>query len=169
YSHQSMTNSGTLVEQNLFERCDGEIEIISSKSCENVYRGNTFLNCAGMLTLRHGNRCTIEDNFFFGGHRKGSGGIRIIGEDHLIVNNYMEAINNGAFWITAGIPDSPLRGYFRAQRCTIAFNTVADSNGPYITLDAGMGSSNRTLMPENITIANNLFVLPEKQSLLKGK
>src|ERR1051325_9786794 len=63
YSHQSMTNSGTVVEYNLFERCDGELEIISSKSCENVYRFNTFLDCAGMLTLRHGNRCTVEGNF----------------------------------------------------------------------------------------------------------
>ena len=44
------------MEQNFFDRCDGELEIISSKSCDNIYRGNTFLNCAGMLTLRHGNR-----------------------------------------------------------------------------------------------------------------
>src|SRR5205823_7447134 len=56
YSGQSMRNSGTLVESNLFDRCDGEIEIISSKSCGNIYRFNTFLDCAGMLTLRHGNR-----------------------------------------------------------------------------------------------------------------
>ncbi|MBL9209363.1 MAG: polysaccharide lyase 6 family protein, partial [Opitutaceae bacterium] len=50
YSHQSMSNSRTTVERNLFEQCDGEIEIISSKSGENVYRGNTFRACAGMLT-----------------------------------------------------------------------------------------------------------------------
>jgi len=59
-----MRNSRAVVESNLFDRCDGELEIISSKSCENVYRHNTFLDCAGMLTLRHGNRCTVEGNFF---------------------------------------------------------------------------------------------------------
>jgi len=53
YSWQSMNSSRTLVEHNLFDRCDGEIEIISSKSCENTYRYNTFLDCAGMLTLRN--------------------------------------------------------------------------------------------------------------------
>jgi poly(beta-D-mannuronate) lyase len=169
YSFQSMYSSGTLVEQNLYDRCDGEIEIISSKSCDNVYRGNTFLNCSGMLTLRHGNRCVVDGNFFIGNHKRGSGGIRVIGEDHLIVNNYMEAINNGAFWITAGIPDSPLKGYFRAQRCVIAFNTIVDSKGPYIQLDAGMGTSNRSLMPDNITIANNLFMLTKGEKLFTGE
>src|SRR5204862_2105836 len=78
-------------------------------------------------------------------------------------------INNGAFWITAGIPDSPLVGYFQSKRCLIAFNTVVDSNGPYITLDAGMGTSRRSLMPDEITIANNLFVQSNGDPLLKGK
>jgi poly(beta-D-mannuronate) lyase len=64
YSHQSMNNSRTVVEENLFEKCDGEIEIISSKSCENIYRGNTFRDSEGCLTLRHGNRCTIDGNYF---------------------------------------------------------------------------------------------------------
>src|SRR5258706_7719094 len=92
YSQQSMNDSATLVEENLFDRCDGEIEIISSKSCGNVYRFNTFLDCAGMLTLRHGNRCIIDGNFFLGQHKRGSGGIRVIGEDHVITNNYIDGV-----------------------------------------------------------------------------
>ncbi|MBV9468727.1 MAG: polysaccharide lyase 6 family protein [Abitibacteriaceae bacterium] len=168
YSHQSMRNSRTLVEQNLFDQCDGEIEIISSKSCENIYRFNTFLDCAGMLTLRHGNRCRVESNFFLGHHKQGSGGIRVIGEDHIILNNYIEGVTQGAFWITAGIPNSPLNGYFQARGCSIAFNTVVDSRGPYLALDAGMGTSRRTLGPENITVANNVFAVPQDGTLLKG-
>ncbi len=35
-------NSRTIVESNLFEDCDGEVEIISNKSCENIYRPITF-------------------------------------------------------------------------------------------------------------------------------
>ncbi len=168
YSHQSMNSSGTVVEDNLFDRCDGEIEIISSKSCDNVYRRNTFLDCAGMLTLRHGNRCTVEGNFFIAHHKRGSGGIRVIGEDHTIINNYIEGVEKGAFWITAGIPDSPLVGYFRARGCVIAFNTVVDSAGPYLDLAAGFGTSNRSLHPENITIASNVFIVAKSGALKKG-
>jgi poly(beta-D-mannuronate) lyase len=170
YSWQSMSNSSSVVEHNLFDRCDGEIEIISSKSCDNVYRNNTFLDCAGMLTLRHGNRCRVEGNFFIAHHKRGSGGIRIIGEDHVIVNNYIEGVAQGAFWITSGIVDSPLKGYFCARHGVIAFNTVVDSAGPYLDLSAGIGSANRTLLPENITVANNVFAVPAGgAALLKGR
>ena len=169
YSHQSMTNSGTLVEGNLFDRCDGELEIISSKSCENIYRANTFADCAGTLTLRHGNRCVVEGNFFLGHHKKGSGGIRVIGEDHILVNNYIEGVTQGGVWITAGIPNSELKGYFQARNCLIAFNTIVDSSGPCLQLDAGMGSAGRTLLPENIRVANNLFFPGQNGTLFKGK
>jgi poly(beta-D-mannuronate) lyase len=168
YSHQSMTNSGTIVEENLFDRCDGEIEIISNKSCENIYRFNTFLDCAGMLTLRHGNRCVVEGNFFFGNHKSGSGGIRIIGENHMVINNYIDGVEKGGFWITAGISNSPLNGYFQAINCLIAFNTVVDSRGPYLDLNAGFGTSGRTLKPKNITIANNAFLLSKTATIVQG-
>jgi poly(beta-D-mannuronate) lyase len=169
YSWQSMSNSATVVEYNLFDGCDGELEIISNKSCGNAYRNNTFLDCAGMLTLRHGNGCVVENNFFIAHHKRGSGGIRVIGEDHKIVNNYIDGVYQGGIWITSGIENSPLKGYFRARNVLIAFNTIVDSRGPCIDLSAGMGTSQRTLYPENITIANNLFSVPENGTLLKGK
>jgi poly(beta-D-mannuronate) lyase len=169
YSHQSMSNSCTIVEENLFDQCDGEIEIISNKSCENTYRFNTFLDCAGMLTLRHGNRCVVEGNFFIAHHKRGSGGIRIIGEDHTIINNYIDGVRNGGFWITSGISNSPLNGYFQARNCLIAFNSFVDSDGPALLVDAGFGSSRRSLRPEKITIANNLFSVLGEEPLLKGR
>ncbi len=43
------------MENNWFEGCDGETEIISNKSGGNTYRGNVFFRSAGALTLRHGN------------------------------------------------------------------------------------------------------------------
>ena len=52
-SDVSELNSRTIVEENYFERCNGEGEIISNKSCENIYRHNLFDRCAGALTLRH--------------------------------------------------------------------------------------------------------------------
>jgi poly(beta-D-mannuronate) lyase len=171
YSFQSMFSARTTVEKNLFEHCDGELEIISSKSCDNIYRNNTFLACAGFLTLRHGNRCTVDGNFFLGKSVKGSGGVRVIGEDHIVTNNYFADLTDGVFRITSGIVDSELKGYFQAKRCVIAFNTVVNCQGAYLELDAGINTSRRTLRPENITIANNIFDLPrekERVQLIKG-
>jgi len=167
YSHQSMTNSRTLVELNLFENCDGELEIISNKSCENTFRSNTFLNCAGMFTLRHGNRCVVDGNIFIANNKKGSGGIRVIGEGHTVINNYIDSVAMGGFWITSGIVDSELKGYFQAKDCVIANNTFINSPGPAIQLDAGFGTSRRTLRPENITVASNVFNITQG-SLYKG-
>jgi poly(beta-D-mannuronate) lyase len=121
-----------------------------------------------MLTLRHGNRCRVEGNFFLGKQKQGSGGIRIIGEDHVVVNNYIDGVMQGGFWITSGIPNSPLVGYFQARNCLVAFNTVVGSRGPCIELAAGLGASGRTLAPEGITVANNLFVIGAGCALLKG-
>jgi hypothetical protein len=91
----------------------------------------------------------------------------VIGEGHTVINNYLDGLEDDALRITAGIPDSPLVGYFRARDCVIAFNTIVDSRGPLIDLCAGLGSSGRTLLPENITIANNVFAARDGD-LLKG-
>ena len=65
-SHYSLIDSFTNVENNFFERCNGEVEIISNKSGHNVFRGNVFLESRGTLTLRHGNDNRVENNEFFG-------------------------------------------------------------------------------------------------------
>jgi poly(beta-D-mannuronate) lyase len=170
YSFQSMFSAKATVEHNLFDRCDGELEIISNKSCDNIYRNNTFLQCAGFFTLRHGNRCTVDGNCFLGKGVKGSGGVRVIGEDHIVTNNYFSDLSDGVFRITSGIVDSELKGYFQSRRCRIESNTADNCKGAYLELDAGIGTSRRTLRPENITIAKNIFILPPQgAALLKGK
>ncbi|HEY0552207.1 MAG TPA: polysaccharide lyase 6 family protein, partial [Verrucomicrobiae bacterium] len=65
-SDVSFNQSRTTVEDNFFDRCNGDAEFISNKSLENVYRRNTFYECEGALTLRHGNGCVVEGNYFFG-------------------------------------------------------------------------------------------------------
>ncbi len=159
-STYSMNNSRTIVEYNLFERCNGEIEIISSKSCENIYRYNTFYECEGTLTLRHGNRCEIYGNFFIGNQKPMTGGVRVIGEDHYVYNNYFEGLYGLADdWYCAlpimnGVPNSPLNRYFQVKNAVIAFNTFVDCPTP-IALGVG-GDSEKTLPPLDCTIANNL-------------
>jgi len=157
-SATSLQTSMTVVEFNYFERCNGEIEIISSKSCENIYRANTFFECEGTLTLRHGNRCLVDANTFLGGGRGQTGGVRVIGEDHRVVNNYFEGLagtgNRAAIAMLSGIPDSPLNGYFQVKRALIAHNTVVHCARP---LAIGVNDGTRPLAPENCLIANNLF------------
>lgn len=157
-SNTSMEDSYTVIEYNYFEECDGETEIISNKSCENIYRYNTFYNCDGMLTLRHGNRCTVNGNFFIGLSKSGSGGVRIIGEDHKVYNNYFQDLKGtgirSALCMMNGIINSPLNGYWQVKNALVAFNTFVNTKQ---TFNIGYGnSSSQPLEPINSTIANNL-------------
>lgn len=158
-SDWSMYDSFTTVEYNYFEECNGETEIISSKSCGNIYRYNTFKNCQGTLTLRHGNRCTVEGNYFFCGKKTDSGGIRIIGEDHKVINNYIEDSYGTSYkagiTIMNGVPNSPLNRYFQVKRAIVANNTIVNSR---MSLNIGAGKdSELSLPPLDCVIANNIF------------
>lgn len=158
-SDWSMYDSFTTVEYNYFEECNGETEIISSKSCGNIYRYNTFKNCEGTLTLRHGNRCTVEGNFFLCGRKTNSGGIRIIGEDHKVINNYIEDSYGTSYksgiTLMNGVPSSPLNRYYQVKRSVVANNTVVNAKMS-LTIGAGKDSE-LSLPPLDCIIANNIF------------
>lgn len=160
-SWASMESGRCIVENNIFESCDGETEIISSKTCDNVIRGNLFLRSAGTLTIRHGNRTTVEGNVFIGDGKEGAGGIRIIGEDHRVIRNYFQGINSytgGVIVLYCGIPDGPLNGYAAAHRAVVADNILIHSKGNVFYLNGGFGSRNRTLLAEGVTIKGNVVV-----------
>lgn len=157
-SGESGTNAKVTVENNLFYKCNGEIEIISNKSNENIYRNNTFVDCDGQLTLRHGKRCLIEGNFFFGYNAPQSSGVRIIDRDHVVINNYFAGLKGNGFRaalsITNGVPNSPLNRYFQVINSLVAFNTFVDCSNP---LDIGTGKDDElSLPPLDNTIANNI-------------
>ena len=114
YSHQSMNNSGTIVEHNLFDRCDGEIEIISSKSCDNIYRYNTFLDCAGMLTLRHGNRYPSTATSSSASTSAAPAAIRVIGEDHTVDQQLHRRRDAGRLLDHLGHTQLASCGYFQS-------------------------------------------------------
>lgn len=165
------TNSRTTVEYNYFYGCDGEHEIISNKSCENIFRYNTFVECAGALTLRHGNRASVYGNYFFGNKKKNTGGVRIIGEDHKVYNNYFNGLmgNNStaALPFMEGVPDSKPNGYMQVKNAIVVNNTFVDNK--YNIVFGVMGSDkNATLPALNCTIANNL-VISKKGMLLEER
>lgn len=157
-SKTSLTNSRTVVERNLFVECNGEAEIISNKSCENVYRHNTFWRCSGALTLRHGHRCRVEANFFIGERARGSGGVRIIGEDHVLVNNYFADLEGdaqrAAVCFMNGVPNSPLNEYFQVKRAKVIFNTFVDCKRSLV-IGQTDEDAQTVLPPEDCLIANN--------------
>jgi len=159
-SDYSLTDSYTTVEYNYFERCNGETEIISSKSCNNVYRYNTFYECEGTLTLRHGNDCTVAGNFFLGNNKTMTGGVRIIGERHKVCNNYFQDLAGTGFRaalsLMNGVPNSLPNRYFQVKDAQVLFNTLVNCNQSIVL---GLGAdSERTLPPLRPVLANNVVV-----------
>ncbi|MDO8544750.1 MAG: polysaccharide lyase 6 family protein [Opitutaceae bacterium] len=161
-STTSQLNARCMVEANLFTACNGEVEIISNKSCENVYRHNTFVDCEGTLTLRHGHRNVVEGNFFFGHGKPKTGGIRIINEDQRVVNNYLADLTGegpfAALCLMNGIPNSPLAGYDQVRRALVAFNTVVHCRESLVIGYQSAIRGEATLAPQDSTFAHNLVV-----------
>jgi hypothetical protein len=154
----AQSSSFSVVENNLFERVDGENEAISNKSSHNTYRYNTFRDTRATLTLRHGNDATVEGNFFLGENQDGTGGVRVIGERHRILGNYFANVDdNGgaAIAINRGEIDAAPTGYQHVKDVVIAHNTIVDTLGTLLRFDAG--DSGRPLLAQNVTVANNLF------------
>lgn len=157
-SHHSLKNSNTLVEDNYFERCNGEHEIISNKSCQNTFRNNTFYECQGTLTMRHGNETIVDNNYFFGNNKPNTGGIRIINETQTVVNNYCEGLTGyrfrGALVVMNGVPNSPINRYFQVKDSKASNNLII--NCDYVQLCAG-SDEERSATPINTEISNNVF------------
>ncbi|GAB4335611.1 MAG: hypothetical protein Kow0037_15750 [Calditrichia bacterium] len=170
WSQMSMSSGYTIVEFNLFENCDGDPEIISVKSCDNIIRHNTFKNSQGTLCLRHGNRTTVEGNFFLGNGKPGCGGVRLYGDDHKIFNNYFQGLT-GTKWdapitLTNGDYDggSSLSKHFRINRAKIAHNTLVDNDH---NIEIGYTNNGSYLKPpRDVEIVNNI-VVGSKNELVK--
>jgi len=174
-SNQSLTSSASQVYNNYFYNANGgEPEVISNKSGGNKYYNNTFDQYLGSLSLRHGNGCEVYNNFFINPGQDESyfnGGIRVEGEDHLVYNNYIQGTNAtkqgesskagslGAINVSAGQSESNfvLNGYGIVKNAVIVHNTIVDCDlGLRIGPDSG--GSNQEEPPEDIIVANNLFV-----------
>jgi poly(beta-D-mannuronate) lyase len=157
-SPNSLSTSGTLVEANYFEHCDGEHEIISNKSCGNIFRNNTFWECSGTLTFRHGNDNLAEGNFFFGNGKDNTGGIRIINERNKAINNYFYKLAGyrfrGALVVMNGVPNSAINRYHQVKGGVFSNNTFIDCD--YIQLCAG-SDKERSAVPVDTKIESNIF------------
>lgn len=169
-SGTSMTPSHTIVQNNLFDRCNGEVEVISSKTNFNEFRNNVFYKSEGSLVTRHGNYCTVDGNYFIGDETSPYvGGVRLIGTGHWVTNNYFYNLRGKTFRaplaIMNGIPKSPLNRYIQVTDVIVAYNTWVDCNSPW---QFGVGSNLhqkdvlpvseiRSETPIRTLVANNLI------------
>ena len=164
-SHFSRSNSFTTVENNYFDRCDGEVEIISSKSGSNVFRGNVFYESKGTLTLRHGHDNVVAQNVFFGNGVEHTGGIRVINRRQTVRDNYIEGVKGyrfgGALVVMNGVPNSPINRYDGVEDSTIESNSLINSD--HIQLAAG-SDAERSAVPVRTSFNRNLIVKTDNPS-----
>ena len=158
----------TTVEKNYFHKCNGEAEIVSNKSCEKIYRHNVFDQCSGALTLRHGHRCRVDGNVFWGRKQRGTGGVRIIGQGHSVTNNYFESLRGdaerAAICMMNGLPNGPLNSYAPVKDALVAHNTFVDCK---VSIELAVGDGRQqTVIPAGCRIVNNLFE-SDKWALLR--
>ncbi|GHB97857.1 polysaccharide lyase 6 family protein [Cerasicoccus arenae] len=126
------------VERNYFEQCNGEIEIISNKSGNNIYSGNVFRECSGQLTLRHGFGCLVIDNLFIGSHetKYEESGVRVIGPDHSVIGNTFVQLDGegsrGALVLCEGVKDGRINEYYPVTNALVRANQYIDCKTPIV-------------------------------------
>jgi len=169
-SYTSMSPSHTMVANNLFEECNGEVEVISSKTNFNVFKNNIFYKSEGSLVTRHGNYATVDGNYFIGdGVNENYGGIRIINTGHWVVNNYFYNLKGKSFRsplaVMNGIPKSPLNRYNQVTDVVVAYNTYVNCSSPW-QFGVGTNIAQSDVLPASeirsarairTTVANNII------------
>lgn len=153
-SSRALSTADATVEYNLFERANGDPEGISVKSSGNTIRYNTLRSSTGGIVLRHGNANRVEGNYLLAG----SNGIRIYGNDHLIINNYAGDLSSAGIVLgsgtvrdhTEGESTESRRGNDAPDRVTIVLNTLRNNAQGIV------GESQRTLPPLACRISDNL-------------
>ncbi|SJZ88267.1 chondroitinase-B domain-containing protein [Sediminibacterium ginsengisoli] len=155
-SRYSLTPSNTIIEHNYFEKVNGEVEIISIKSCYNTVSMNTFFECEGGLVLRHGDHNVVTGNLFLGNGKPFTGGIRVINPDqtvtHNLVLNAAGVRFRSALGVLNGVPNSQINRYFQVKNSTISRNSFIDCAA--IVFGAGKDNE-RTAAPENVLFSGN--------------
>lgn len=156
-SHNSMFQSNTIVEWNKFEKCNGETEIVSNKSCNNIFRNNLFLESQGSMVFRHGNDCLVENNVFLGNNQPYTGGVRVINEGHTVKNNYLYGLTGqdfrGSLVLMNGVPNSSLNRYNQVKNAKVMNNFFYNCSA--FQLGAGKDEE-RSLAPITSTISDNI-------------
>ena len=165
-SKYAFIESRSTVEYNYLLNIDSDYEIVTVKSSGNTLRHNVIDSSSGVLSLRQGTNNTVDGNYIFGRDRFEAGGIRVTGNGHRILNNYIEGVDPGGVdskaaislstgtsqTITAGNDALPYYHYEVAENITVAHNTVINSGSGLL-----LGLGGNSVSPRNIDVRGNLF------------
>ncbi|WPJ97844.1 polysaccharide lyase 6 family protein [Coraliomargarita algicola] len=147
-------SSQSIVEYNVFERCNGEVEMISVKCSDNIIRYNLIKECRGGLVVRKGTGNLIEGNVFLGNNVEKTSGIRFQGNEQIVVNNFMSNLAYSAISLHNGDPENY---YDPVQGATIAFNTIINC-GRAFNIGVRHPKLDSSISPVDVVIANNILV-----------
>jgi len=156
---QALQSSNTTIEYNFFDRCNGEVEVVSIKSSDNIIRYNYFIESQGVLALRHGDRNIAHNNFFDGKGVRNTGGIRVINASHKIFNNTFYRLKGERFFaalaVMNAVPNSLPNRYCLVENVDINGNSFIDCDH----ISFGVGSDQeRTLEPSDVRFFSNIII-----------
>ena len=152
---EAASDSFTTIRENLFEAMSADAEVISVKSGANLIQYNTVRRSWGQVTLRNGSGSTVDGNIILTEGVVDAGGIRVIGPNHRVTNNYIEGVRTaqgarGGIVLVSGQPNPMAGGYAQVQNALIAFNTIVDCDQSLI-----LGANANPLAPDKVTLADN--------------
>ena len=152
-SETSMTPGRATISNNFFDRCNGEVEIISDKTNFNRFVNNIFYKCEGSLVMRHSDYTTVDGNLFIGDDDSDFyGGIRVVNSGHWITNNYFYKIKGEEFRsplaVMNGIPKSSLNRYKQVTDAVVAYNTWVDCASPF-QIGVGQNKASKDVLPKS--------------------
>jgi hypothetical protein len=158
--------TGSLIQGNTFERCDGENELITLKASDIVVRKNRFIASQGVLCLRTARRVLVQDNLFDGRGRENTGGVRLQGDGHVLIGNTFRDLKRPKDYYawpislmaadveTYGETDA-LGGYGRSHDILITRNRFEHCEK---RIAAGIYARKEyPLLPKNIVVRENVF------------
>jgi poly(beta-D-mannuronate) lyase len=166
WSGERAAATGSLIQGNTFERCDGENELITLKASDIVVRANRFITSQGVLCLRTARRVLVQDNVFDGQGRENTGGVRLQGDGHVLIGNTFRDLKKpkdyyawpislmAADLETYGETDQ-LSGYGRTRDILITRNRFEHCDK---RIAAGIYARKEyPLLPKNIVVRENVF------------
>jgi poly(beta-D-mannuronate) lyase len=140
-------------------------ELFTLKASDIFMRNNTFVECQGSVNIRAGDRVLVQGNTFDGHGQPNTGGLRVEGADHVVIENTfrnLKAPRNYFAWplslMAADVETTGATpaGYGRARNILIASNRF-EHNDARIAIGI-YPRPKQHLLPRNILIQNNTFV-----------
>lgn len=157
-------NSRSIVYGNNFNFCNGDIEVVSVKSGQNVIYNNRFIDCKGGLVFRHGDDNLAVYNYFNGEMAEDNPdacGLRLVGKSHRVYFNTFERIINdnpfrSALSVMCGELNPNPNGYQGVEMCEIRFNDFILCKN---VMSLGVNNKRKSnIKPKKLTITNNRFI-----------